>query len=81
MVDPSDELSHNFLAWAIESIDSKKIDLKFRFKEPLDVSQDYDPDQIYFNIRMSAWMSERGKYLPDLVVKARDIPRQFGSLP
>ena len=44
MVDPSDELSHNFLAWAIESIDSKKIDLKFRFKEPLDVSQDYDPD-------------------------------------
>ena len=80
MVDPYNELSQNFLAWTIEKIDSNKIDLQFKFEEPLDVSQDYEPDQIFFNIKMGTWESELGNRLPELVVKARDVPRQFASL-
>ena len=79
MLDPYNEMNNNLDYWTIESFSNNGLVIQLVFNRPLEVSQDFKPDQLVFHIRMGQWKTLDGKSPPDLVLNTKDIARQVSS--
>ena len=72
----SDISKLNFRA-EVESYSSSKINVKFRFDDPLQVSQNRDPERIKVVINMSNFTNSRDEEIIGLLNMTSFIPRQM----
>ena len=55
MVSPENQSNTNLSSWSLASVSDKKLVIKLNFKNPLEVSQEDEADQLLIYIRMSEW--------------------------
>ena len=65
--------------WEIVNIDEEGIELKFKFKSPLHVSNGENPDKMFVQIALGSLDLENTQKLPASVIKFIEIPRQMAS--
>ena len=65
--------------WEIVNIDEEGIELKFKFKSPLHVSNAENPDKMFVQIALGSLALETTQKLPASVIKFIEIPRQMAS--
>ena len=65
--------------WEIVNIDEEGIELKFKFKSPLHVSNGENPDKMFVQIALGSLALETTQKLPESVIKFIEIPRQMAS--
>lgn len=74
-----DESFSRLLQWTLVEVSPNSIKIKLEFSDPLEVSQGSEPDSLFVQIMLHAYLDIDGLHLPKNLVRRVVLPKQFAS--